>query len=61
MNLSSRKFRKLNDSSIGIILLEDSVLKGNGMVSDPSEEIKNNIFLKSNTSSTGEYRTFSSS
>lgn len=46
MNLSNGEFRKLNDSSTGIILLEDSVLKGNGMVSDSSEELKNNIFLK---------------
>lgn len=32
------KFRKWNDSSIGKIPLGRSVLKGNGMVSDPSEK-----------------------
>lgn len=40
------KFRKWNDSSMGIILLGDSVLKGNGMASDPSEKKRNRLFLK---------------
>lgn len=31
-----------------MILLGDSLLKGNGMVSDPSEKKRTNIFLKSN-------------
>lgn len=33
---------------IGRILLGDSVLKGNGMVSNPSEKERNGIFLNAN-------------
>lgn len=42
------KSRKWDDSSIGRILLGDSVLQGNGVVSDPSEKKRKGIFLKPN-------------
>lgn len=39
------RLRKWNDSSISIILLGDSVLNGNGMVSDPFEKKGLEFFL----------------
>jgi len=45
---STGKVRKWNDSSIGIIPLGGCVLKGNGMVSDPSERKRDSICLKPN-------------
>ena len=48
--MSRESFQEENSESgmihpLGIILLEDSVLKGNGMVSDPSGKKKNSIFF----------------